>query len=267
MSINWVMLHDTEGFVRLPGERTLYTSPPRTSLSLSTPNTYPGSQPFSASSSAGCVHLTNQRIVYLPFSPTPELNSFSAPILNLHDTHVSAPFFGPNLWRAALQVVGGGNIPSKSLVEVKMTFRDGGAFDFHSHFERIKERLQQAVEVARNNGQLSGDGSEHAAGRGGGALAAVNMDNVHLEQLPAYEEAGNESPVSGPTLVQTSSRNGPVTRDSGLGVSSDEEPTHAPESADDSANDTVSPPMEPPPGYEEVQRESVAIEVERRLQE
>jgi hypothetical protein len=59
---SWVMLSETEGFVRLPGERTLFTSPPRTTLSLQTPNTYPGAQPLSISSSAGFAFLTNQRV-------------------------------------------------------------------------------------------------------------------------------------------------------------------------------------------------------------
>lgn len=59
---SWVMLHETEGFVRLPGERIIYTSPPRTTLALQTPNTYPGKEPLSIHSSAGCAHLTNQRV-------------------------------------------------------------------------------------------------------------------------------------------------------------------------------------------------------------
>ena len=59
---SWVMLHEQEGFVRLPNEKLIYTSPPRTSLSLQTPNPYPGNEPLSIQSSSGCVHLTNQRV-------------------------------------------------------------------------------------------------------------------------------------------------------------------------------------------------------------
>jgi hypothetical protein len=95
----------------------------------------------------------------LPANPTPQLQSFSAPLLNLHDTHVSAPFFGPNVWTAALQPVAGGGIPANhAFVELKMVFKEGGAFDFHSQFERIKERLQQAVDNARESGLMTGDG-------------------------------------------------------------------------------------------------------------
>ena len=46
------------------------------------------------------------------------------------------------MWQALLQPVHGGGIPTPlgGVVELKFTFKDGGAFDFHTHFERIKER-------------------------------------------------------------------------------------------------------------------------------
>ena len=63
---SWVMLSKTEGFVRLPNEHLIYTSPPRTSLSLKPPSSYSGKESFSINSGAGCVYLTNQR-VRLPY--------------------------------------------------------------------------------------------------------------------------------------------------------------------------------------------------------
>ncbi|KAI9845976.1 MAG: hypothetical protein M1837_004382 [Sclerophora amabilis] len=205
-------------------------------------------------------------IVYLPTPSTPSLQSFSSPILNLHDSRVSAPFFGPNVWSAAIQPVTGGGIPSSStLVEVKITFKEGGAFDFHANYERIKERLQQAVEVARENGQMSGDGVEGGDGRGGGALSRINMAAVDLEELPAYEATSSTqvpatsfTPSNLPTAradtrpghqEATSSPNEDFGRIRGNAAASPEE--------------TFSPPTEPPPGYEEAQRESVANELER----
>jgi hypothetical protein len=62
MSLNWVMLHDREGFVRLPNERLIYSSPPRTTLAVTPPPGYKGSENLSAQCSAGCIHLTNQRV-------------------------------------------------------------------------------------------------------------------------------------------------------------------------------------------------------------
>ncbi len=271
---------DKEGFVKLPGERILYRSPPRTSLSLESKSSYPGTQPFALHSSAGCVYLTNQRVcflrlsdlpgpeltprlhaqvVYLPAAPVPALRSFSAPILNLHDTHVSAPFIGPNVWRAALQPVPGGGIPAAhSLLEVKMTFKEGGAFDFHSSFERIKERLLQAVDVARESGQIVGDGSETGGGRGGGALSSINMAAIDLEELPAYEEARSSPsiPVLPPPLAPAV----PATEDE-----AGENGVAGGMSNAENARGALDAPLEPPPGYEEVQRSSVADELERSL--
>ncbi|KAI9761499.1 MAG: hypothetical protein M4579_001009 [Chaenotheca gracillima] len=268
MSINWVMLSEREKFVRLPGERLLYTSPERTALSVKTPSSYPGSQPFSISSGSGVLYLTNQRaqVVYLPQSPTPALQSFSAPVLNLHNTHVSAPFFGPNAWAAALQPVSGGGLPPiQTIYEVKITFKDGGAFDYHTNYERIKERLQQAVQVAQANGQMSGDGIESVAGRGGGALSQINMAAVDLEDLPVYQAIDSGRPSAG---SPQSSAIHPAAADTLA-------PSHTqmldPRATENGAtslqtapSDTdFDQPSEPPPGYEEAQRESVANEMER----
>ncbi|KAF2675189.1 hypothetical protein BT63DRAFT_30749 [Microthyrium microscopicum] len=220
MSINWVMLSsDSRGFTPLPGEQHLYSSPPRTSLVLKSLASYPGNEPFSADSTSGTVHLTNRRVIYLPATPNDRLQSFACPILNLHDTHVEAPWFGANIWTALVQPVPGGGIPAHlPALELKMTFKDGGAFDLHSTFERIKERLLQAVDVA----QMASGGEQ-----------GVDMGNVNLDELPAYEA----SPTSPLVSVGAPQRR--------------EEP--------------VEPPSERPPGYEEVQRESVAEDLERRL--
>ncbi|KAL2350182.1 hypothetical protein BJ546DRAFT_491371 [Cryomyces antarcticus] len=270
MSINWVMLSDSEGFTPLPGEQKLYTSPPRTSLSLHTLNKFPGKEPFSVQSSTGCVHLTNRRIVYLPAAPTPQLQSFTAPILNLHDTRVTAPFFGPNVWIALVQPVQGGGIPPQhAAIELKMTFKDGGAFDFHSRFERVKERLQQAVEVARESGQVAGDGSEQGRGRGAGALGGVNMDSVHLEQLPAYEEPGiplsQASGAAAATTVPQVSSSTPPSQGNRDTAATNPIVSPQPTRRRAPSQGLSSPPAEPPPGYEEVQRETIMDELERRL--
>lgn len=56
------MLNDQEGFVRLPNERLIYSSPPRTSLALTPLPNYKGPEKLSLQSSTGCIHLTNQRV-------------------------------------------------------------------------------------------------------------------------------------------------------------------------------------------------------------
>jgi hypothetical protein len=124
-----------------------------------------------------------------------------------------------------------------------MTFREGGAFDYHSIFEQIKERLYQAYTVAREHGQ-----------RG---TVDVDLANVHLEQLPAYEPAREvtkeEEDVSAESAVH-------VVRDSGVtGVRSPSESSPKEES--------FFAPNELPPRYEEAQLQAVGIDLDQRLRE
>ncbi|CAD0014546.1 unnamed protein product [Aureobasidium pullulans] len=236
MSVNWVMLEpsSTQPFTPLPHEQTLYKSPARTTFSLQSLNKFPGKEPAHWSASAGTLYLTNRRLVYLPTTPTPQLQSFSVPLLNTHDSHVVAPWIGPNVWTALAQPVQGGGIPTHiPALELKFSFKDGGAYDFHTGYERVKERLQQQVDVARQSD----------------ALAAVDVANVHLDDLPAYEETGSTIPMPQPHAQ-------PVP------LSATTQATRSPESH---APEVFTPPAEPPPGYEQVQRETVEDELERRL--
>ncbi|KAK5174058.1 uncharacterized protein LTR77_001138 [Saxophila tyrrhenica] len=238
MSINWVMLApaSTPPYTPLPSEQTLFTSSPRIALNLSTPAHFPGKQqqPFNLSVPSGLLYLTNRRVIFLPDKSTPQIQSFAAPILNLHDSHVAAPWFGPNVWTALLQPTSGGGIPIPpgGAVEIKFTFKEGGAFDFHTHYERVRERLQQAMEVQR----IDGDGA-------GAAQNRVVVENVNLEDLPVYQEQG-DGPLIPPT-VQDGGREG-----GGVGERSRE-----------------NVPDEAPPGYEEAQMATLTEEVERRAQE
>lgn len=166
-------------------------------------------------------------MVYLPAQKSDDFQSFSSPLLNIRDSHVSAPFFGPNVWTALVQPVAGGGIsPSLPAVQLKVTFKEGGAFDFHTNFERIRERLEQAVENV----------SDGARG-----MRSVDLSAVHLEELPAYEGPGNTAPPPVP---------------SGAPVA----PQHTRQ-----VSEAGPEPAEPPPCYEEVQSQSVAQELEERL--
>jgi hypothetical protein len=200
------------------------------------------------------LYLTNRRIIYVPDKATESFQSFAGPILNLHDSHVTAPFFGPNVWQALLQPVQGGGIPipAGGAVDLKLTFKDGGAFDFHTHYERVRERLQQAVSVSR----IEGDGS----GSSRAAMIGVDVGNVNLDELPAYQESSNGpliAPTSSSMPAQQPSQLLQPARDSGVG-SDDGRP------APKSTNSAFSPPDEPPPGYEEAQMAGLADEAERR---
>jgi hypothetical protein len=162
------------------------------------------------------------------------------------------PWFGSNSWQAVLQPVPGGNIPSShAKFELKLVFNEGGAADFHSHFERIKERLQQAVEAAREG--------DNRVGHGIGSLACVNMDAVHLDQLPTYEASGQDpiAPISpGSTLEEP-----PMAPSNVRHLSQD----GAGERSPHATPPTAEAPNEPPPGYEETQQQSIQQEFERRF--
>lgn len=109
-----------------------------------------------------------------------------------------------------------------------MTFKEGGAFDFHTNFERIKERLEQAVENTGDSAQ---------------GLRSVDLAAVHLEELPAYEGPSNPSP--------------PADSNDALRVPANNQRSSL----------IGAEPVEPPPGYEEVQQQSVAQSLEERLRE
>lgn len=149
-----------------------------------------------------------------------------------------------------LQPVPGGGIPvTHSAIELKLVFKDGGAFDFHSNFERIKERLHQAVQDARDRGL--GDDSA-SAGMGRGLLPSVDMAAVHLEDLPAYEASSTSNVRSGqPQMFAQQAQPPPIPVDATVPTSH--------------SRPRFEPPNDLPPGYEEVQQESVASELERRL--
>ena len=190
------------------------------------------------------------QLVYLPVASTPRFQSFSAPILNLQDTHVTAPFFGANVFAGILKPVPGGNIPANhAFVEIKMTFKEGGAFDFSSTYERIKEQMTQALEVARESGRAGS----------GGLLAA------DLEQLPAYEETGASTPLpsniaADPSSNTSSASQAPTGEARSPAMNTDEANVKA-----EPTQENYPPPNEPPPGYEETQASTVASDLEDNI--
>jgi hypothetical protein len=61
---SWVMLAENGGYTPLPGEKTLYQSPPRTTLSLQTSHRHHPSESYSQQCKSGVVYLTNRRVRY-----------------------------------------------------------------------------------------------------------------------------------------------------------------------------------------------------------
>ena len=135
-------------------------------------------------------------------------------------------FWGANYWGSRVKPVAGGGIPSNlPIVELKLTFKDGGAFDYHTVYEQIRERLHQALSVARDHGH--GIGSI-------GALSAAELAQVNLEQLPAYEPAEERDEQTGAEYLEP-------TNDIAVG-GTDLSAPRTPKEGQDTPN-------EPPPGY------------------
>lgn len=148
-------------------------------------------------------------------------------------------------------VPGGGIPPNLAHIEIKLTFKEGGAFDFHTNFERIKERFHQAIETARSS-NVTGSSSDR------GAVAGVNMDAVHLDELPTYQDSGLDALAPQPALPQPPSR--PAVEQEDPAPSFEEVVEgRAP------AQRQNAPPTDAPPGYEETQQQSVEQELEARL--
>ena len=142
-----------------------------------------------------------------------------------------------------------------------MTFKEGGAFDFHSTYERIKESLSQAIEIARESGQMTGNS---------GPMAGVDLSTVHLDQLPAYEDIGANRSVPPARMAQPIRTSSPRAghapmRDSGVLLSSEDEQNRKSLSNQSPSSDHSEVPTEPPPGYDEVQQSSVVDNLEESI--
>jgi len=77
-SKSWVMTTPgQESFIKLPNERVLYTSPPRTALEISSPKTTgpEACGAYAVKSDAGLAYITNQRVC----PPNPNLKLIPIP--------------------------------------------------------------------------------------------------------------------------------------------------------------------------------------------
>jgi WW domain-binding protein 2 len=142
-----------------------------------------------------------------------------------------------------LKPVTGGGIPAvHAYVEIKLTFKDGGAFDFHSCFERIRDQQAQALEVARDSGRDVRDA----------------LGDVHGEDLPAYEE---------PSRPAANNNNSSGVSDT---VAASFQPPPGPPPSQVQSQESHAqplPPNEDPPGYEEVQSNSVMNNLEESVRQ
>ena len=149
----------------------------------------------------------------------------------------------------------GGGIPAThAYVELKLVFKDGGAFDFHSTFERVREQVVHALDVARESGRDVRNVIDVVGDVGG-------------EELPAYE-----GPGVGTSFMSSGSVGMAIGQQQRGRLDDDVQPPLGPppplghaRGAINGTRDMVEPPNEDPPAYEDVQRTGVADSLEEGL--
>ena len=148
------------------------------------------------------------------------------------------------------------------LVQMKLTFKEGGAFDFSTIYERLKETMSQSAEVIRETGGRYTDGE------------------ANLEQLPAYEEtpgSGNmaaaQQPASPAVTVTAERSNEKIARPTPISPTRRPNPQPRENGGNgivNSASASTQPtaaPNEPPPAYDETAPSPVVNGLENRVQE
>lgn len=122
---------------------------------------------------------------------TAELESFSAPIGNVVDSYVQTPLFGPNVWVCAIRAVRNGGLPTGiTEFDLKFTFQDGGAYDFHSVLERAKENLHLQTECGYTDEEAIGEDLPSYNGAPGYSTGHHGQGRQPAEgPPPGYEEA------------------------------------------------------------------------------
>lgn len=147
----------------------------------------------------------------------------------------------------------GGGIPaSHAYVELKLVFKDGGAFNFHATYERVREQVVHAVDVARESGRDVRDAIGDVAG----------------EELPAYEGPGAGSGFgASDAMIDVGVPIGEQSHilDDDILPPPGAPPGHPEAAAANGQRGAIAPPNEDPPGYEDVQRSGVADSLEEGL--
>ncbi|KAG0055192.1 hypothetical protein BGZ83_009368 [Gryganskiella cystojenkinii] len=166
MSVNWVMLTaDGKDIVPLEHETTFFRQDGVKFELDSSNGGYPGAG-SSYNSKSGTLLLTNQRIVYLPATPTTYFASASLPINNIQDGKLVQPWFSTPVFKSVVLPVTGGGLTQPARLSI--TFTAGSLHEFDSQYRSLRERRQE----------LDGAAPQH------------------LEQLPVYNPPAEPIPAS-----------------------------------------------------------------------
>ncbi|KAG0190915.1 hypothetical protein DFQ28_001353 [Apophysomyces sp. BC1034] len=96
----------------------------------------------------GIVILSNQRIVFIAASPTPQFQSLNVPTGNLKNWQLEQPWFGANYISGVLIHVPNGGLPKSGKLELRFT--EGGAIEFTTIYRSLLERIGETNEVPQH---------------------------------------------------------------------------------------------------------------------
>ncbi|CAO3688797.1 unnamed protein product [Umbelopsis vinacea] len=149
MSINWTMIsQDGQTPVPLPGEKIFFKQS-QIKFELDCGGSgYPGTSGGAWHDSNGTVFLSNQRIIYLPRQPTEHFRSFHVPLLSLKNCRYEQPWFAANYISGHVIPVAGGGLSKPG--DLKLTFKEGGGFEFYSIFRELLERIDETNETPQH---------------------------------------------------------------------------------------------------------------------
>ncbi|CAO3693483.1 unnamed protein product [Umbelopsis ramanniana] len=149
MSINWTMIGpDGRTPVPLPREKVFFTQS-STSFELDCSGSgYPGTSGGAWHHANGIVFLSNQRVIFLPDRPSPQFKSFHVPLLSLKNCRYEQPWFAANYISGHVLPVAGGGLSQPG--QLKLTFKEGGGFEFYSIFRDLLERIDETNEVPQH---------------------------------------------------------------------------------------------------------------------
>lgn len=146
MSINVVSWEANEGFIATNGERKLYNVGQVGFVCRDGSGNSESAQKYEAK--FGTIWLSNMRLVYVNAQSNEPFKTFSVPILNICDVHINQPWFGANSLEFMVNPVRNGSLHGQS--EVRLSFKEGGVFEFFRLYCELRDRLYENSGDARS---------------------------------------------------------------------------------------------------------------------
>ncbi|CAG8586944.1 882_t:CDS:2 [Diversispora eburnea] len=94
-----------------------------------------------ASDGQNPVPLPREKIIFISRPTLSHFKSLSIPLLNLKEGKLQQPWFGANYYQAIVIPVLNGGLSSPG--QMKITFKEGGGFEFSTYYNEMISRLSE----------------------------------------------------------------------------------------------------------------------------